>query len=612
MSNSEKSWYKTGKTIIKLFILILFISISATVHADKIRIILHQPPPNQMGVGDLWNLTLENTTQNDIKIYLTGTVTEDKDGIILEGKSKVFTIKPGKTNYKYNDFAGAEIKYNNGKYKEVILRTGNAPEGSYSVCISAFSEEGEVVGIENCITQQVQQMGSITLISPEDKAEIDPDTLPGLVFSWTPLPKGGPYTLRIVELKGDQSPDEAFKSNQPIFEKDDIRATTHHVAPSQVKVIMMGMKYAWQISAGNVTSNINSFSMMQSQYQIIIDTVIMRCDSIVPNKYSYQVKVKNNNPAGSPYPTITAKTFITGVTPAYSSITPALLTPYSVNYPNSVTISGTITFLSPTTSAQFVVKMEDNSQPATYNATAPYTVSMPFCCVPITTLPPMVGWWTFDETSGTTFFDRAGFNNEGSQVNTLGFITGKVAGALDFTNGYVSVQTHADMNVFVCDSLSIDAWIKTTGNSTYAIVEKREMTSCGQPVGYSFFLQNGKLGFQTSNGVTFSNFVTPALTPAINNGNWQHVAVTMNRNPANSTIKFYRDGVLVQTSTTTGLVGGLQNGSPLLIGCITPGMVFGGTTFPGGIDEVEIFKRVLTQPQINSIFSAQGFGKCKQ
>jgi len=180
--------------------------------------------------------------------------------LIIEGKSKVFTVKPGRTNYTYNDFSGAEVKYNNGKYKEIILRTGNAPEGSYTICVTAFEESGEIAGMENCITQTVQQMGSITLILPENGAELDPDTLPGLVFSWTPLPKGGPYSLRIVELKGDQSPDVAIKENRPILDVDGIKTTTYHVAPSQVKVIVMGMKYAWQVTSGDVVSEVSFFA----------------------------------------------------------------------------------------------------------------------------------------------------------------------------------------------------------------------------------------------------------------------------------------------------------------------------------------------------------------
>ncbi|MBL8016472.1 MAG: hypothetical protein JNK43_04315, partial [Ignavibacteria bacterium] len=170
------------KTLAVFIFIIAAVSNLSAQSGDKIRIILSQPPPNMLGVGDMWNLTLENTTKESMEIHVGGIASEEKDGLIIEGKTKKFTIKPGRTSYKYSDFPGAEIKYNNGKYKEIILRTGNAPEGIYTICVTAYNESGEVVGQENCITQQVQQLGSITLISPEDKAEIDPDTLPGLVF----------------------------------------------------------------------------------------------------------------------------------------------------------------------------------------------------------------------------------------------------------------------------------------------------------------------------------------------------------------------------------------------------------------------------------------------
>lgn len=246
----------------KFALLLLIISVFSLHADDKIKIKIKQPPPNQMGVSDLWNLELSNTTNAEMKIYLTGTATEEKDGLIIEGKSKVFTIKPGRTSYKYNDFSGAEVKYNNGKYKEIILRTGNAPEGSYTMCITANDESGNEVGRENCIMQNVQQLGSITLISPEDNIEIDPDTLPGLMFSWTPLPKGGPYSLRIVELKGDQSPDVAIKENRPILDKTGI-TTTSLQYPLSEKKLESDKKYAWQVSSGDVVSEVGKFTGKQ-------------------------------------------------------------------------------------------------------------------------------------------------------------------------------------------------------------------------------------------------------------------------------------------------------------------------------------------------------------
>ncbi len=243
------------RTLKVLAIISLLIASITNTHADKIRIILHQPPPNQMGIGDMWNLELNNTTDKDMRIFLTGTATEEKDGLIIEGKSKVFTIKPGRSNYKYNDFSGAEVKYNNGKYKEIILRTGNAPEGSYTICVTAFEESGEIAGQENCIMQTVQQLGSITLISPEENAEIDPDTLPGIAFVWTGIGVTGPYTLKIIELKGSEVPPDpiAFKEIRPYFEQKGIKGNSFQY-PVTVPKFEAGKKYAWQISSGDVVS----------------------------------------------------------------------------------------------------------------------------------------------------------------------------------------------------------------------------------------------------------------------------------------------------------------------------------------------------------------------
>lgn len=371
------------KTIKILAVIFVLFTALTNVYADeKIKIKLHQPPPNMMGVGDMWNLTLENTTNSDLKIYLTGTATEDKDGLIIEGKSKVFTIKPGKTNYKYNDFSGAEIKYNNGKYKEIILRTGNAPEGSYTICVTAIEENGEIAGIENCIMQQVRQLESISLVSPEDKAEIDPDTLPGLVFTWTPLPGAKePYKLKIVELKGDQSPEVAFRTNPPIIEKE-LRSTTYQ-ADKEFDKLGVGKSYAWQVSNGDIMSEVWSFRMMNAQYQVIVDTVIVRCDSLTPFKYNYQVKVTNNNPNGSPGPLNPAKVSIVSISPPLFASTPSVPTTPSpaggIPYMGSHIITGSATFSSFPSFIDFTVKMEDNTNPIGYNATTVYRVNTPVC-----------------------------------------------------------------------------------------------------------------------------------------------------------------------------------------------------------------------------------------
>jgi hypothetical protein len=261
-----------------LFILLLIGAVSNLfAQQGKVDIKLMQPPPNQLGVGDLWNLELNNTSGKDMNIYLTGTASEEKDGLIIEGKSKVFIIKPGRSNYKYNDFSNAEVKYNKGKYKEIMLRTGNAPEGNYTICVTAFSEGGEVVGQENCIMQTVKQEGSITLISPENGEEVNPEQ--PIMFAWTPLPGAKEYTLKVYgpgKRDWDADMDLIFRK-KAIFEKTGITTTTFQY-PLSEKKLEAGKKYAWVVSSGEVVSEAMSFKITKpdkfqkdtSQYNITL------------------------------------------------------------------------------------------------------------------------------------------------------------------------------------------------------------------------------------------------------------------------------------------------------------------------------------------------------
>ncbi len=332
------------KTFYKTLVLLFLTAIAITnLHAQNGEIIirLKQPPPNLMGVGNMWDLTLDNTSGKDMKIYLIGTASEDKDGLIIEGKSKVFTIKPGKTSYKYNDFSGAEIKYNNGKYKEIILRTGNAPEGRYTICVTAFNESGEVVGSENCITQPVQQTGSISLISPSDGEEIDPKK--PVLFAWTPIPNGGPYSLKIVELKGEQSTESAMKENRSFFEKERIGTTTFQYSVSEKK-FEEGKIYGWQISSGDTKSEVWTYKMTSTNSYVVRLTKLV-CTS-TPGKYDFTITITvpathGYNPVkvmSSSNITVISSTPTVGITFTY----PALTFPVTILRPGTGTISGSM------------------------------------------------------------------------------------------------------------------------------------------------------------------------------------------------------------------------------------------------------------------------------
>ena len=234
---------------------------------------LKQPPPNKIGIADLWSFELNNTTRKEIKGYITGSLSEDKNGTIVKGQSKLFVIKPGRNSYTYKDFSDADIRYNNTKYKEILLRTGSVPDGDYTICVEVYNENGDLIGIENCIYHSVRQLGNISLLSPADGDEIDLEQ--PIIFSWTPLPDAKEYSLKIVELIGNQSPVTALEQNPPFFTKANIKASQFQY-PLNERKFQSEKSYAWVISSNGVLSDIGLFTVKPS--------VIVSSDKL-PTKY---------------------------------------------------------------------------------------------------------------------------------------------------------------------------------------------------------------------------------------------------------------------------------------------------------------------------------------
>ena len=233
-------------------------------------------------------------------------------------------------------------------------------------------------------------------------------------------------------------------------------------------------------------------------------------------------------------------------------------------------------------------------------------------------VPPveMTAWWPLDETSGTTAVDIAGFPTNGTHMNGPVPVPGKVNGALSFdgVDDYVDVNDHPTLN-FGTGNFSVDTWIRTSdANGVKLIVDKRlEATSLVQ--GYSLFLSNGLLAFQLADGpgsTTCSNLPSSACTnygstAFVADGNWHHLTVTVNRANTNGG-RFYVDGALVGTFDPTVRPGSLTNPNPLRMASRSSSVT---GLLRGVLDEVELFPRVLTPAEIQSIFLADTLGKCR-
>lgn len=220
--------------------------------------------------------------------------------------------------------------------------------------------------------------------------------------------------------------------------------------------------------------------------------------------------------------------------------------------------------------------------------------------------PPdsMVGWWPGDNNAT----DISGFGNNGTLQGNATYGAGKVANAFFLINAadYVLVPDDPELD-FGLGNMTVDAWIRTSNpdGNTLTIVDKRSGTP-SNPIGYTMFLSQGKLGFQLGNGSPTFNNVSDNFS-MLNDGNWHHVAVAVERNSSTGG-KMYVDGQLDYTFNPINRIGNISNSGNLLIGQ----HIFGSPrAFNGWIDEVELFNRALDSTEIRSIWDADSLGKCK-
>jgi hypothetical protein len=239
------------------------------------------------------------------------------------------------------------------------------------------------------------------------------------------------------------------------------------------------------------------------------------------------------------------------------------------------------------------------------------TQNLVSCVTPPST---MVAWWPGDSNAS----DIKGSNHGTFYGSAYAGASGKVSGAfsLDGNGDYIQVPSSSSINMSTGD-FSIDMWVKTTDSSgVKVLLDKRYENTSTYVQGYVVYLSGGQLGFQLADGggswYCSSDPVSSSCTNYgsgrfIADGQWHFIAITVDRNNT-SGLKFYVDGSLVASKNPTIRNGSLTNSYPLRIGSRSS---FVTGLIAATIDEIELFKRVLSAQEISSLYQAGSFGKCK-
>lgn len=227
------------------------------------------------------------------------------------------------------------------------------------------------------------------------------------------------------------------------------------------------------------------------------------------------------------------------------------------------------------------------------------TVGVSFACIGVKPAQAvseagLVGYWKFDEGTGTRAADSSGNIKTGRLFNTPGWITaGKFGRALNITSG--SQYVDPSMTFSGGSEVTYSAWVKGTVGG-WCIVGNHA-TADG----------TGFLGNQS--GTNFATFryrntgggeeIINGVTTNIKDGQWHFLAGTASASGGS----LYVDGRLENSS---------GNGASFTGGSIWVGISSGSNSFVGAIDDVRVYNRALSVAEIKSLYQSGGATRLAQ
>ncbi|MEO3862177.1 LamG-like jellyroll fold domain-containing protein [Acrocarpospora sp. B8E8] len=201
-------------------------------------------------------------------------------------------------------------------------------------------------------------------------------------------------------------------------------------------------------------------------------------------------------------------------------------------------------------------------------------------------VPGLVSAYAMDEGAGSTVTDSSGSNNNGVAVATA-WTAGKYGGALSF-NGSSSVVNIADSaSLRLTTGMTLEAWVRPNSVSGYRTVIMKDHVE-GSAYGLYSSGDGPPSAWLRQQGA--DNHTIASGSSPIGLNTWTHLAATYD----GSTAKLYVNGQLAGQTSESGSLDSV--GLPMHLGSNT----FWQEYFSGLIDEVRVYNRALTAPEIQA------------
>ena len=209
--------------------------------------------------------------------------------------------------------------------------------------------------------------------------------------------------------------------------------------------------------------------------------------------------------------------------------------------------------------------------------------------------PNLVGWWRFNEGSGTTATDSSGNERHGVLVDNPVWVDGVHGSALEFeANNHVAVPGYE--GIMGSSPRTTCAWINVAKTSASIIT----WGPAGSGTKWCMRTHNGPASLRVECGQSYIYGTTDLV-----DGEWHHVAAVLedDGSPAVEEIKFYVDGVLDEIGEANPRPVNTASGVEFRIAYDLNNT---GRTYQGLMDDVRIYDRALSADDIQALIQDPG------
>jgi hypothetical protein len=322
------------------------------------------------------------------------------------------------------------------------------------------------------------------------------------------------------------------------------------------------------------------------------------------------IRATSGSISGSTSLTVTATLVSIAVTPANASIAQGATQQFTAtgtysdnstqNLTSSVTWSSTSTAIATITSAGLATGVAQGT--TTIRATSGSISGSTTLTISSSSSSGLVGWWKFDDGTGTTAVDSSGNGNTMNLVNGVSWVAGKIGGAIS-ANGTNQYGTEPGINLSGTSTVTVAFWANRTYSTTTESVMLESTTNYNNSnTGFGFFPDDtGCKGIAAAVHGNVGYSVNCYTQPT--SGVWHHLAIIFDKTQAGSNqTALYIDGVLQTPASSPNTAQNTNSfgNNPIYLFSRAGSQFFNA----GQVDDLRIYNQALSAGAIQQLYQA--------